>query len=129
MSDEREYPGADSFLLSGGPEYHEGTAHGEEAIARHRDQRAERGWSDYDWWCGDTYLAHVIGSMALKYRDGSGYPGNMTEEEWHDILTRIAEPLLAYARRKFIGPDEDRLYLEAKKALLLFAEHFGHFWD
>lgn len=122
------FPGADSFLIPGGAEYD--AKHTDEERARHHAQRADRGWSDFDFWCADTYLMHVIGSIAAKFRDdGTGYPSGMTEHEWADILTRISDPLLAYADRTSIGPEEDELHAKAREALLLFAEHFGHFWD
>lgn len=100
---------------------------------KHREQRAQRGWSDCDWWSGDTFLAKVIGEMAAKYRDdGCGHPASMTEQEWDDILTRISKPLLAYASDKFNVSTNDQevaLMKAAQDALRLFADHFPSFWD
>jgi hypothetical protein len=98
-----------------------------------RRERGERGFADVDWWNGDTYLAGVIGTMALRHRDsGTGYPQAMTVEEWKDTLTKIGEPLVAYADGKFEAADVDaeRVLAEnARGALILFARHFTHFWD
>ena len=100
---------------------------------KHREQRAQRGWSDCDWWSGDTFLAKVIGEMTAKYRDdGVGYPAGMTVEEWSSILTRISEPLIAYANDKFnvsTNAEEVALSTAAQDALRLFADHFPSFWD
>lgn len=107
-------------------------ARGWRGLIRHWRERAARGWSVYDWWSADTHITAVIGELALRYRDkGSGYPGGMTEEEWADILTRIGEPLIAYSRNKFqlVGDEEITLHEKAKEALLLFTEHYDHFWD
>lgn len=83
-----------------------------------------------EWWNGNAHLAHLIGSMALQYRDmGNGYPVELELAEWQGILTRIGEPLMAYAA----GIDDlegarERLSA-AKKAMELFASWFDHFWD
>lgn len=83
-----------------------------------------------DFWNGHAYLAHQIGSMALQHRDvGHSYPAGLTHGEWQDVLTRIGEPLMAYAA----GIDHDEGVQErqeaAKAALELFASWFDKFWD
>ena len=83
---------------------------------------------------GDQYLARQIGSMALQHRDlGSGFPWEQTKESWKDILTRIGEPLLAYADGKDVEDpgrtDFKKLNDDAKEAMKLFAEWFTAFWD
>ncbi len=101
-----------------------------EDIPLHHKQRIERGWSDFDWYSGDVFLARVIGEMAAKYR-GRGRPFGLTEDQWDEILTKISEPLLEYAEKKFqLSLDEEtRLGEKAQKALRLFAKYFPDFWD
>lgn len=95
-------------------------------------QRGEFGFSDQDWWSGDIYLTGLIGTMALHLRDhGNGHPSHMTLEEWKDVLTKIGEPLLAYANGTFSQTRESSTALtaDARAALVLFSNHFDHFWD
>lgn len=84
-----------------------------------------------EWWNGDKHLAHLIGSMALLHRDiGNTYPSELEADEWHRILTRIGEPLLAYAAH---DTDVDDLAPQrraaAKQALELFSHWFDKFCD
>lgn len=96
-------------------------------------QRGEHGFSDQDWWNADQYLAGLIGTMALHLRDhGNGYPCQpeyMTEPEWKDILTKIGEPLVAYAEAKRLDVNSPETTEAARDALRLFAEWFDKFWD
>jgi hypothetical protein len=83
-----------------------------------------------EWWKGHAFLALQIGAMALQHRDiGNTYPEQLTHDEWKNILTRIGEPLIAYA--KGIDDYNGSLAREtaAKEALELFAQWFMHLWD
>ena len=82
------------------------------------------------WWNGHAHLAHQIGSMALQHRDmGNGFPEHMTHDAWKELLTRIGEPLMAYAARidDLEGAGERKA--AARDALELFTNWFDHFWD
>ena len=97
-------------------------------IARHRKERITQGWSVFDWWSGDAFILGVIAGMADKFRtEGGAYPGEMTAEEWAVILDNIAAPLNKYLNSELIYSKED--YEAAGKALHLFADNFGSFWD
>jgi hypothetical protein len=103
-----------------------------EKLERHRKERSEQGFSTFDWWSFDTYIAGVIGRAVLKFReDGMGYPGDMTEESWNAFCTEIAEPLIAYSDQKFdvTREDEFKLYEDAKEAMHKFSDRLGYFWD
>lgn len=63
---------------------------------------------------------------------------DLTEDEWTDYLTRIAEPLEAWAEEKGLVDDEtwkewaDRReaeYKAAQDALRLMADRLGNMWD
>jgi hypothetical protein len=78
---------------------------------------------------GDVHVARVIGTMALQHRDhGTLLPRSFAGDPdgWHRLLTRIGEPLLAYASRT---PDLDAyedlaIKLRARRALELYAHWF-----
>ncbi|OII61171.1 hypothetical protein BJP40_06490 [Streptomyces sp. CC53] len=97
-------------------------------------QRARRGYSERDLWSLDTYIAGVVGAGVQHLKEVKhSHPVEVTEQEWDDILDRIAGPLLAYAEGKF-DPGlsfEDELvqYEAAREAMRLFAEHLGSMWD
>ena len=93
-------------------------------------ERGERGFGDVDWWNGNSYLTGVIGQMALHHRDhGNGHPESLSWEEWKDILTKIGEPLVAYAAAAADEKVTTELLLNARQALNLFADWFDHLWD
>lgn len=95
-----------------------------------KTRRGEFGFAEIDAWNGDTYLAGLVGTMALNLRDhGSSYPEHVTTDEWHEILTKIGEPLVAYAKAKFTDLDTPEVHADARDAWRLFAEWFDHFWD
>lgn len=55
-------------------------------------QRVTKGYCDWDTWDLDSYYADLIHNTLLHLRDNThGYPGDMTEKEWHDWLTETAE--------------------------------------
>ena len=80
------------------------------------------------WWNGDVHIAKLTGEMALKLRDsGHGHPEHVTPDEWRDLLTKIGEPLAAYAAA---GTSHTRdQVIGARVAFHLFADWFDHFWD
>jgi hypothetical protein len=100
----------------------------------HTAQRATRGFSDWDWWSFDTYIAWVIANGLRKFRDdGIGYPGYMTEEQWVMILD-IAIEGFDLAATKFdwtFGPVEDQREKAAKVnlALDIFKGIHETLWD
>ena len=115
------------------------TRHGRESIRdyqhtvkEHRLERAANGYSTRDWWNFDTFIVGLIANAVADFRThGMGYPGHVTEGEWHVILKRIEGPLRAYANDKFdvFGEDATKQYEAAQEALRLFTEYLGHFWD
>lgn len=60
-------------------------------------QRAKRGWSSYDAWDFDTYLAMVI-SEGLTYLAGAhmSHPWDYTTEEWSEKLLYISKCFKQY---------------------------------
>lgn len=58
-------------------------------------QRATKGYSDYDRWSIDIYLAYLLPAMLLDMKENTvGYPaleGLSSPEEWDKILEEMAE--------------------------------------
>ena len=60
-------------------------------------QRAERGWSSYDVWDFDTYLAMVIGDGLAYLADAHmSHPWDYTPEEWSEKLLYISKCFKRY---------------------------------
>lgn len=107
-------------------------ARGRRGLRQHHRERKMRGWSIFDAWSAEDHLLRLIGEMALHLRDhGHGYPASLTEEEWHDILTRIGEPLVEYVKDHYewMYLSEDDPRTSASEALELFASWHADFWD
>lgn len=114
-------------------------------LARFTTGRLRRGWTPADTFSLDDHLAQIIGEMIMHLRDhGHGYPCSHCEEpctcerDWHDTLTQIAEPLLAY-KSHWDWPDgestdahrerEEKVISEAQDALRKMADVFPSLWD
>jgi hypothetical protein len=103
-------------------------------IRRHERERVNHGFSWYDWISFDTYICLVIADAVADFRlKGAGYPMGMEEQEWHDLLHKIEDPLRWWAEQKFDNEldakGELQKYKEAQAAMALFAEHLGSMWD
>lgn len=99
-------------------------------IRKHRKQRADIGWSVFDFWGGDHFIVGVIAGMAARFRDsGAGYPARYTAQEWADVLTRIEAPLHTYVEKSSTGDHRPEDFDAANVAMQLFAEHWMDFWD
>lgn len=124
-------------MLYGVPDYHGDsveirTQPGHFDVAKHEAERARDGFSTYDWWTFDTYIAEVVARAALKFaKDGVGYFEEMGEEGTAEYFIGIAGPLMAWAQGKFeLDPVESlRVKNEAKAAMHRFADHFERWWD
>src|SRR4051794_38000959 len=60
--------------------------------AKHALERASNGFSTYDWWNFDEYIAWVNVQALTKFRDESnGRPAGLTEDEWREILNLMID--------------------------------------
>lgn len=60
-------------------------------------ERAKNGWSRYDVWDFDTYLAMVIsGAMEYLAEKHMSHPHDYTPEEWSEKLKTISDCFKAY---------------------------------
>lgn len=60
-------------------------------------QRARWGFSEYDVWDLDTYLAELIGNMTEYLAEHNmSHPWDITDEEWQNILRTISHKFKQY---------------------------------
>jgi hypothetical protein len=100
----------------------------------HKKQRVKYGYSEFDWWNFDSYIAGVIAHACERFANEShGYPGDMTAQQWKELCLSISTPLALWASRdrwKLSAKDEyEVLYPQVVEAMHKFADHFGSFWD
>jgi len=102
-------------------------------------QRGKRGWSNYDTWSFDCYLAKVIAEglthlannqmgCAEKFYDAS----KENDECWKSrkLMLEIAEPFKKYSELPDMKPKEwDKFMKEFKKNGKKFIDNFDTFWD
>lgn len=101
-------------------------------VDRHNRERAQKGYSVYDWWNFDTFVCGLIANACRDFRLKShGHPTDMPKEEWYEFLLGIETPLRVYAEDKFdmCGDDALKVYEDAKAAMHRFADRLGNFWD
>src|ERR1035437_1028853 len=111
---------------NGGPRY---------SPKKHKKERAARGFSDYDWWGFDSYLTFVILGGLKKFRkDANGYPGDLTSEEWNDILDKM---ILGFETRQkmvnckfgYEGERYEAAVLIRDEGTALFVKWYDQLWD
>lgn len=106
----------------------------------HERQRAERGFSTYDWWNFNSHLCYVIIGGLEKFKTGHGFPvygGVETFDDWVERLDAMIEGFQArYTLDNEFCPDgQDRdewtagLEEKWKKGAELFITFFPSLWD
>ena len=110
-------------------------------------QRGTKGYANSDVWvlC-DYYLDIFIGGLSHLKENLSGYPTNLTEEKWNEILQKMID---GFKRVKYIENDEwfeiedidEKDFMESwkkyekeknkvfKDTMKLFTKYFFSFWD
>lgn len=106
--------------------------------ARHRIQRARRGWSDRDAVTLHVYLAQVIAGTTGRLAGTTwSTPMGMTLQDWMGVLHTISAAFTAYTSPGREGADgwEEQLADaiaardQVQGALKLLAEHYGDLWS
>jgi hypothetical protein len=91
-------------------------------VLRHKWQRMTTGFSRFDVYNGDNFIADVIAATADGlFNNSHGHPPTMPHEEWLDILLAI--------RDGFSADDDDTDRTPADSAWELLQQHFKDFWD
>ena len=98
-----------------------------------KQERLERGFDLSECWNLDNTIARfIIPRLEAFIEDNAGYPGNMTPEQWNNILNQILEAFKLYIDEDavFNLTQEEREKRDKKigKGLKLFAKHFGRLW-
>jgi hypothetical protein len=103
-------------------------------LERHKRERAENGFSVFDWWNFNSYLAWVNIQGLKKFKEeGSGYPANSSLEEWNEMLDIMIEGFEAFETYMNDCPDSreeiEALLATHRVGMKLYAEQFVHLWD
>jgi hypothetical protein len=95
---------------------------------RHRRERADRGFSEYDWWNFNDYLAWVILGGLKKFRKkGNSFPAQFqSEHEWNLLLDEMINGFEYYCSSDDINKLDDARW---KRAWELFHGYFASLWD
>jgi hypothetical protein len=111
-----------------------------EHLEEHRTQRADRGWSEQDFWNFNSYHSWMMISVLERFKTGVGYPGGMTWDEWMAILDEMIDgfkadimitDMIGYEPEIHESYDEWSALLQAKldRALTLFVKYYQTLWD
>lgn len=112
-------------------------------------QRANRGWSVYDTWSFDDYLATVLAGGIKHLREHNhGHPVTVCscpdkahtepgawdtcdgEARWNEILDEMVEGFEAYTHVHDLDyAQEQEARAKCRRSLELMTEHFGSLWD
>lgn len=92
-------------------------------------QRAYRGWADEDTWNLDRYLASVIKESVTYLKSYKyGYPTDLTEKEWDEILSDIIytfDRIEAENKLNIVFIDKERF----NRGWTYFKKYFRNLWD
>lgn len=93
----------------------------------YKKQRIERGFDESELWSLDVTISKFISPRLKAFRDtAGGYPGDMTENEWIELLDKMILAFDLHAQCKVSYTEEENEKIE--EGLKLFAEYFGHLW-
>lgn len=95
---------------------------------RFTKQYEKQGWCDMDTWNLDARFAEWIVPRLRRFIElHNGYPGDLTEQKWKDILAEMLEGFEFMASEDWYGCDKKK-HDKALKALKLFGEWAPHLW-
>jgi hypothetical protein len=100
-----------------------------------RIERAAHGFSVYDYWNFDQYLAWIIWQACERFKDGNGYPAELdSPEAWIEILCKIQAGMEAHREIDDINSwtnkeHYDTLVVTRDEGLELFSRWMPSFWD
>jgi len=98
----------------------------DERIHKYIDMYNTQGFEPTECWNLDNTIAKFI-TPRLKYlkEHKCGYPGNLTENEWDDIMDKM---IYAFENYK-IGHIEEENEKKIDEGVFLFAKWFRNLWD
>lgn len=102
-------------------------------------QRAERGFSDEDWWNFDTYIAWVIAQAVQKFKDDgttSFYFEGVPPEEWdertqaeYDVMIKGFGRYVEFQINPSAWSELAQIDNDLEAALEIFKKRFRSLWD
>lgn len=102
--------------------------------AKYAYQRVTRGYDDLALWNLNSFVSKVVADVTARMQgNGYGYPADLTEDEWNDILGKIAEGFRAatdlyevnYSNRDEAAKLEETFRI----GMDLFSARFHSLWD
>lgn len=105
-------------------------------IEKHKSERAEQGFSVFDWWNFCDYIAWVNIQALERFKAGHGYPadlGNM--DEWRDELATMIIGFKAHLTLNNLEYDwkskekTKALTDDYERGMALYAKRFSALWD
>lgn len=92
-----------------------------ERVTTHLWQRLRRGYSCYDMYNGETFIADVISNTAYElFVHTNGHPDGMTYDEWLDLLLDLREAFTV---------DDDIDWTPPDWVWDVLRQHFKDLWD
>lgn len=91
-------------------------------------QRLTRGWDDSDTWSLDSTIAEFVLPRLIRFKElNNGHPGNLTWDEWNNILDDMIWSMQAIVDDKQYNYDKETDE-RIQKGLDLFGEYFLGLW-
>lgn len=96
-------------------------------LARHHRERAENGFSFFDWINLHCHFSWVIvNSLKMMIERGAGTPACYSEEEWHGILREIIDGFEAIEELDdYTNSPEPPPEVEAARANAMSVDEYG----
>lgn len=92
-------------------------------------QRLIRGWDDSDTWNLDDTIARFVLPRLKRFSEvRGGYPANITDEEWREIIDKILWSIGFVADGKHYCCSDEEESKRLDEGLQLFGEWFLNLW-
>lgn len=102
-------------------------------LERHRRERSENGFSEYDWWNFCDYIAWVNIQALEKFKTGVGFPGDLNSmDDWIvelDIMIKGFEAHLALSDMRYADGERPELENRRSRGMAVYADRFPSLWD
>jgi hypothetical protein len=90
-------------------------------------QKIFRGFGDNELWNFDTTIAKYIVPRLKRFKElQHGYPADLGEEEWCEILDQI---IYSFELKLNDKEFDEKLRANYELGLIYFAKYFDHLWD
>lgn len=92
-------------------------------------QRFTQGFPDSDTWSLDFKIAQYVAPRLRRFKElNNGYPGDLTAEEWDDMLDDMIYAMEAVANEDDLDEQKNIDYKRMQRGLDLFGERFRGLW-